>query len=50
MSVPFGAYSQITMDNVPELKKIYLIEHLVESIPLDLEFTNHKGRSVSLEA
>ena len=49
MSMPFWAYSQITMDNVPELQKIDVIEHLGESIPLNLEFTNDKGRSVSLE-
>lgn len=47
--VPFGAFCQITMDNVPELRKIDVIEHLGESIPLNLEFTNDEGRTVSLE-
>jgi len=42
-------FSQITLDNVPELQKIDVIEHLGETIPLDLEFTNDQGRIVSLE-
>ena len=47
--VPFGAFGQITLDNVPELRKIDVIEHLGESIPLNLEFINDEGKSVSLE-
>jgi protein SCO1/2 len=47
--VPFGAFGQITMDNVPDLRKIDVIEHLGESIPLNLEFINDEGRTVSLE-
>ena len=47
--VPFGAFCQITMDNIPELRKIDVIEHLGESIPLNLEFINDEGRTVSLE-
>ena len=47
--VPSGVYCQITMDNIPELQKIDVIEHLGDSIPLDLEFINDEGRSVTLE-
>jgi len=47
--VPVVAFGQITMDNVPELQKIDVIEHLGESIPLDLEFKNDEGRTVLLE-
>ena len=49
MSVPFGAFCQITMDNIPELRKIDVVEHLGKSIPLNLEFINDEGRTVSLE-
>jgi protein SCO1/2 len=45
---PLIVYSQITMDNVPELQKIDVIEHLGETIPLDLEFTNDEGKTVVL--
>jgi len=37
------------MNNVPDLRKIDVIEHLGESIPLNLEFINDEGRAVSLE-
>jgi protein SCO1/2 len=47
--VPSIVFSQITMDNIPELQKIDVVEHLGESIPLNLEFTNDEGRSVLLE-
>ena len=47
--LPIGAYCQITMDNIPELRKIDIVEHLGESIPLNLEFINDEGRKVSLE-
>jgi len=49
ISVPFGATSQITMNNIPELRKIDVVEHLGEAIPLNLEFRNDEGRLVSLE-
>jgi protein SCO1/2 len=47
--VPFVVYGQITTDSVPELQKIDVVEHLGESIPLNLEFTNDQGHSVLLE-
>ena len=47
--VPFGVFGQITLDNVPELRKIDVVEHLGESIPLNLEFINDEGRTVTLE-
>lgn len=46
--LPAVVFSQITIDNVPELQKIDVIEHLGETIPLDLKFTNDQGRSVIL--
>jgi protein SCO1/2 len=47
--IPSIAFGQITMENIPELQKIDVIEHLGESIPLNLEFTNDEGRSILLE-
>jgi protein SCO1/2 len=47
--IPFVVYGQIVTDNVPDLQKIDVIEHLGESIPLNLEFTNDEGHSVLLE-
>lgn len=49
IALPIEVYSQITMNNVPDLRKIDVIEHLGESIPLNLEFINDEGRAVSLE-
>jgi protein SCO1/2 len=46
--IPSIAFGQITMENIPELQKIDVIEHLGESIPLNLEFTNDEGRSIFL--
>jgi protein SCO1/2 len=46
--LPSIIFGQITLDNVPELQKIDVIEHLGESIPLDLDFINDEGKTVSL--
>ena len=46
--LPTVIFSQITLDNVPELQKIDVVEHLGETVPLDLKFTNDQGRSVVL--
>jgi protein SCO1/2 len=40
---------QKIMDNIPELQKIDVIEHLGEQIPLDLEFTGDDGSVVHLK-
>ncbi len=42
------AFAQATLDNVPELKKIDVVEHLGDTIPLDLHFTNDHGDPVTL--
>jgi protein SCO1/2 len=39
---------QITMDNVPELQKIDVVEHLGQSIPLYLEFIDDAGDTIQL--
>jgi protein SCO1/2 len=44
-----GVNGQITMDNIPELQKIDVTEHLGEQIPLDLEFTGDDGSAVYLK-
>ncbi len=44
-----GVNGQITMDNVPELQKIDVTEHLGEQIPLDLVFTGDDGSIVHLK-
>ena len=41
-------WSQVVNDNVAELKKIDVDEHLGESVPLDLVFLNSAGDSVTL--
>jgi len=46
---PSTVIGQITMDNVPELQKIDVVEQLGNTIPLDLQFTNDEGRSVFLK-
>jgi protein SCO1 len=40
--------AQTVQDSLPELKKIDVVEHLGESIPLDLTFTNDAGETVKL--
>lgn len=42
------AMAQAIRDDVPELQKIDVEEHLGETIPLDLKFTNHAGEEVPL--
>ncbi|MCF7805857.1 MAG: SCO family protein [Candidatus Marinimicrobia bacterium] len=41
--------AQISAKNPQELQKIDVDEHLGETIPLDLEFTDHNGNTVTLE-
>ena len=41
-------YSQVTMNNAPDLKGINVEEHLAEKIPLNLRFANETGDSVQL--
>ena len=41
-------YSQVTMNNAPDLKGINVEEHLAEKIPLNLRFANETGDSVRL--
>jgi protein SCO1 len=41
-------YSQVTLNNAPDLKRIDVEEHLSEKIPLDLKFANESGDSVQL--
>ena len=40
--------AQVVQDSTPELKKIDVIEHLGEQVPLDLTFTNDAGEAVKL--
>ena len=42
------AFAQATLDSVPELRKIDVVEHLGDTIPLDLHFTNDQGQAVTL--
>ncbi len=42
------AAAQVLKDDVPELRKIDIIEHLGERIPLDLTFVNDTGDTVQL--
>ena len=44
--IPAGA--QVVQKDAPELKKINVIEHLGDTIPMDLAFTNSKGQSIML--
>lgn len=43
-----SAWAQVVLDSVPELQKIDVIEHLGDTIPLDLHFTNDQGNPVTL--
>lgn len=40
--------AQLVLDSVAELSKIDIEEHLGEYLPLDLQFTDHDGREVTL--
>jgi len=40
--------AQVVQDSVPELMKIDIIEHLGDTLPLNLDFTDDQGRSVRL--
>jgi protein SCO1 len=44
-----SVFSQVVQENAPELENIDVIEHLGESIPLNLEFTNDKGELITLD-
>lgn len=41
-------FAQVIRDSVPELQKIDIIEHLGQTIPLDLTFVNDAGDTVKL--
>jgi len=43
MSLAVSAHGQVVSDNIPELKRIDIIEHSGESIPLNLHFTDENG-------
>ena len=45
----FSVWSQVVQENTPELQGIDVVEHLGESIPLHLAFTNDKGELVTLD-
>jgi protein SCO1/2 len=40
--------AQVAMDSVPELQRIDVVEHLGDTIPLDLHFTDDHGNPVTL--
>lgn len=42
------AFAQVALDSVPDLKKIDVVEHLGDTIPLDLHFTDDHGTPVTL--
>ena len=44
-----SVFSQVVQENTPELQGIDVVEHLGESIPLNLEFTNDKGELITLD-
>jgi protein SCO1/2 len=46
MIIPADA--QVVQKDAPELKKINVVEHLGDTIPMDLAFTNSKGESIML--
>ncbi len=41
-------FAQVIRDSVPELQKIDIVEHLGQTIPLDLTFVNDAGDTVKL--
>lgn len=41
-------FAQVVRDSVPELQKIDIVEHLGQTIPLDLSFINDGGDTVQL--
>jgi protein SCO1 len=43
-----SAFSQVVLKDAPQLKNIDVIEHLGESIPMDMEFTNDQGKLITL--
>ncbi len=43
-----SANAQVVRDSVPELMKIDIIEHLGDKLPLDLQFIDDRGRTVTL--
>jgi len=42
-------FSQVVQENTPELEGIDVVEHLGETIPLDIQFTNDKGELITLD-
>lgn len=50
VSVTTHTSAQVVQDSLPELQKIDVVEHLGESIPLDLTFTNDAGERGQLSS
>jgi protein SCO1 len=48
VALSISAFSQVVLKDAPQLKDIDVIEHLGESIPLDMEFTNDQGKLITL--
>jgi protein SCO1/2 len=46
--LPLAVMGQVTLENAPQLRKIDVIEHLGEKIPMDLEFTDDGGNPVKI--
>lgn len=46
--VPAQVQAQVVQDSLPELRKIDVVEHLGEMVPLNLIFTNDAGEKVQL--
>ncbi len=48
VGVSTSGWSQHLMDDQPELQKIDIVEHLGDTIPFDLAFTDDRGKAVTL--
>ena len=48
LSVPFLVHAQVIDENPEELQRIKITEHLGDTIPLELEFTNSAGKKIKL--
>lgn len=43
-----AVFGQVVLEDAPQLRNIDVVEHLGESIPLDMEFTNDQGEQITL--
>ncbi|MEW5702325.1 MAG: SCO family protein [Candidatus Zixiibacteriota bacterium] len=48
LTIPRTGVAQQVLENVPELQRIDVVEHLGDTIPLDLVFTDDRGDPVTL--